>query len=140
MDVRTYNQKAWDKQVAEGNPWTVPVTSDEIDRARAGDWKIVLTPRKPVPPDWYPDLHGTPVLCLACGGGQQAPILAAAGADVTVFDNSPRQLEQDRVVAKRDGLNMKFVEGDMADLSAFSDDQFRLVFHELIRQLTVGIK
>ena len=61
-------------------------------------------------------------LCLASAGGQQAPILAAAGARVTVFDNSPRQLDQDRFVANRDGLDMKFIEGDMADLSVLPDE------------------
>ena len=35
------------------------------------------------------------ILCLASGGGQQGPILAATGADVTVFDNSTKQLEKD---------------------------------------------
>jgi SAM-dependent methyltransferase len=69
------------------------------------------------------------VLCLASGGGQQGPILAAAGANVAVFDNSPRQLEQDRLVAERDGLRIRTVQGDMRDLSAFADASFDLVFH-----------
>ena len=69
------------------------------------------------------------MLCLACGGGQQGPIFAAAGANVTVFDNSPRQLAQDRLVAEREGLTIRTVEGDMADLSAFADGGFDLVFH-----------
>jgi len=36
--------------------------------------------------------------CLASGGGQQGPVLAAAGAHVTVFDNSPRQLAASFVI------------------------------------------
>jgi ubiquinone/menaquinone biosynthesis C-methylase UbiE len=57
-------------------------------------------------------------------------VLAAAGANVTVFDNSPRQLEQDRFVAQREGLaNLKTVEGDMRDLSAFDDESFDFIFH-----------
>ena len=40
-----------------------------------------------MPADWFGDLAGAPVLCLASGGGQQGPLLAAAGARVTVFDN-----------------------------------------------------
>jgi len=51
--------------------------------------------------------------------GQQGPILAAAGADATVFDNSPRQLQQDCQVAEREGLDLRTVEGDMRDLSCF---------------------
>ena len=82
-----------------------------------------------MPKDWFPELKGAPVLCLASGGGQQAPVLAAAGADVTVLDNSPRQLEQDRYVAEREGLTIKTVEGDMADLSMFADSTFQLIVH-----------
>lgn len=70
-------------------PWRITV----ITRARAGDWSVVLVGHEPVPRDWFPaDLAGAAVLCLASGGGQQGPVLAAAGAVVTVFDNSPRQL------------------------------------------------
>ena len=90
---------------------------------------MLLTPTIPVPREWFPAMPGTNVLCLACGGGQQGPIFAAAGANVTVFDNSPRQLAQDRLVAERDGLTIRTVEGDMADLSVFADGCFDLVFH-----------
>ena len=69
------------------------------------------------------------MLCLASGGGQQGPVLAAAGATVTVLDNSPRQLAQDRLVADRDGLELTTVLGDMRDLSAFADASFDLVFN-----------
>jgi SAM-dependent methyltransferase len=69
------------------------------------------------------------VLCLASGGGQQGPLLAAAGAQVVVFDNSARQLGQDRLVAERDGLDIETIQGDMADLSCFGDEGFDLVFH-----------
>ena len=69
------------------------------------------------------------MLCLASGGGQQGPVLAAAGADVTVFDNSPRQLGRDEEVAARDGLTITTVLGDMRDLSVFADGRFDLVFN-----------
>src|SRR5262249_56938302 len=72
---------------------------------------------------------GLEVLCLASGGGQQAPVFAAAGANVTVLDASPAQLARDREVAEREGLAIKAVQGDMADLSAFPDGTFALVFH-----------
>ncbi len=90
---------------------------------------MVLTPNKPVPRAWFADLKGAHVLCLASGGGQQGPLLAAAGAAVTVFDNSPRQLGQDRLVAERDGLEIVTVLGDMADLSCFTDGSFDLIVH-----------
>ena len=130
VDPVAHNREAWDKQVAGGNEWTRPVSSDDIARARNGDWSIVLIGYEPVPRDWFPpDLHGVDVLCLASGGGQQGPILAAAGANVTVFDNSPKQLEQDRMVAERDGLDIATMQGDMRDLSACGDESFDLVYH-----------
>src|SRR5450432_2177365 len=116
MDVRAYNRGAWDSAVEAGNRWTLPVDAETIARARRGDWSIVLTPNKAVPRAWFGDLSQKRVLCLASAGGQQTPILAAAGARVTVLDNSPRQLGRDREVAVREGLEIVTVEGDMAKL------------------------
>lgn len=129
VDIRAHNRQAWDEQVKKGNRWTIPVTPEEISAARQGQWQIVLTPAKPVPAAWFPALPGCRVLCLASGGGQQAPILAAAGAQVTLLDNSPLQLEQDRRVAARENLSIRLVEGDMRDLSLFADGSFDLIFH-----------
>ena len=99
MDIIEYNREAWDREVEAGNPCTRPVESQVTEAARRGDWQIRLTPAKPVPRDWFGVLKGKKVLCLASGGGQQGPVLAAAGAHVVVLDNSPAQLEQDRLVA-----------------------------------------
>ena len=129
MDVLAYNRTAWDHAVQTGNKWTVPVGPEVTAAARRGEWSVVLTPAKPVPRRWFPPLAGRDVLCLASGGGQQGPVLAAAGANVTVFDNSPRQLGQDRTVAERDGLTIETVQGDMADLSCFPNDRFDLIVH-----------
>ena len=127
MDIVEYNRRAWDGLVQRGYEWTVPVTSEVVQAARRGQWEIVLTPQRAVPRDWFPPLAGTRTLCLAGSGGQQAPVLAAAGAIVTVFDNSPRQLAQDRLVAERDNLSIQTVQGDMRDLHVFADESFRLV-------------
>jgi SAM-dependent methyltransferase len=129
MDIRTHNRLAWDRQVEGGNQWTVPVSPEKVAAARQGRFEILLTPTKPVPQSWFPDLGGCDVLCLASGGGQQGPLLAAAGANVTVYDNSPRQLAQDRMVAAREGLQIATVEGDMRDLSALADASFDLIVH-----------
>lgn len=129
MDIREYNSAAWDKEVERGNEWTQAVGAEAIKEAREGRWGVLLTETKHVPREWFPDLQGRDVLCLASGGGQQAPILAAAGARVTVFDNSRKQLEQDQLVASREGLSLVTVEGDMADLSGFEDESFDLIFH-----------
>jgi SAM-dependent methyltransferase len=129
MDVPEYNREAWDRQVEDGNQWTVPVGPEVIEAARQGYWEVLLTDQKYVPRAWFPEMAGADVLCLASGGGQQAPTFAAAGASVTVLDNSPRQLAQDRFVAERESLDLKTVQGDMRDLSAFADGSFDLIFH-----------
>ncbi|MFC9389167.1 class I SAM-dependent methyltransferase [Streptomyces venezuelae] len=130
VDPVAHNRAAWDKYVQEGNEWSTPVSSEDVERARRGDWSIVLIGHEPVDRSWLPkDLTGKDVLCLASGGGQQGPILAAAGARVTVFDNSPGQLGQDRTVAARDGLELRTVLGDMRDLGVFGDAAFDVVFH-----------
>lgn len=140
MDVRSHNRASWDRLVKAGDRWTVPVSSQIIAAARRGQWQIVLTPTKPVPTEWFPAIEGLDILCLASGGGQQAPVLAAAGARVTVLDNSPAQLAQDRLVADRDSLALVTVEGDMADLSMFPDDSFSLVFHPVSNCFTPDIR
>ena len=133
FDVRQHNRRAWDVAVERGSQWTVPVSAADIAAARRGEWSIVLTPTKPVPRTWFPSFRDAEILCLASGGGQQGPILAAAGeaegASVIVFDNSPAQLARDRTVADKEDLALITVDGDMRDLSVFPDNTFDLVFH-----------
>ncbi len=133
MDPTEYNRKAWNHQVAIRNRWTIPVTAQQIDEAKKGRWSVLLTPAKRVPMNWFPAregrMDGVKILNLASGGGQQTPIFAAAGADVTVFDLSERQLEQDRVTASSAGLTIQAERGDMRDLSRFPDASFDFIFH-----------
>lgn len=129
MDISTYNSQVWDRYADNEIQWSVPVTPEEIERAKQGDWSVILTPTKKVPRAWFGDVRGKEILCLASGGGQQAPILAAAGAQVVSFDNSRRQLERDGFVAQRDNLTIRLEKGDAADLSRFDDGSFDLIFH-----------
>jgi SAM-dependent methyltransferase len=130
MDTRAYNRAAWNREVDGGqNRWSRPVSPEIITKAKQGEFSILLTENIPVPHKWFPTLQGADVLCLASGGGQQGPVLAAVGANVTVFDNSPRQLEQDQLVAQREALSLKTVEGDAANLETFADESFDLVFN-----------
>jgi SAM-dependent methyltransferase len=129
LNVRDYNRYAWNRQVDKNNKFTVPVDSQTIAAACKGEFSVLLTETKPVPREWFPSFQGLDLLGLACGGGQQGPVFAALGANVTIFDNSPAQLEQDRRVAAREGLNIHTVEGDMRNLSAFTDEAFDLIFH-----------
>jgi SAM-dependent methyltransferase len=140
MDIRAHNRAAWDRDVERRNRWTIPVSSDAVEHARRGDFSVVLTPVKPVPREWFPPLENARVLCLASGGGQQGPLLAAAGANVTVLDNSPRQLAQDQFVAARDHLALNTVVGDMADLSVFKDGTFDLIFHPVANCFSSSIR
>jgi SAM-dependent methyltransferase len=138
-DIARLNSEGWDRRVAAGDRWTRAVSSEDIARARAGDWSVVLTPSKPVPRDWFGPLSGAKLLCLASGGGQQGPILAAAGADVVVYDASRAQLAQDEMVAARDGLALVTQSGLMQDLSAFAEATFDLVFHPVSNCFTPDV-
>jgi SAM-dependent methyltransferase len=129
MDIVQHNKQAWTNEVEIGNQWTRPVDPAAINDARNGVWNLLLTPTIFVPREWFGEIKNKEILCLASGGGQQGPILSAAGAIVTVFDNCPAQLEKDKFVAERDGLKIKLVQGDMKDLSAFENGSFDIVFH-----------
>lgn len=131
MSIQEYNSRAWDSVVESGeSEWTKPVSSEVIEKARKQEFSIALTPNISVPRDWFPlDFDGLDILGLASGGGQQVPILAALGANVTSFDNSAKQLGQDAFVANRDGLEIALEQGDAADLSRFDDESFDFIWH-----------
>ncbi|MHC2992896.1 SAM-dependent methyltransferase [Pontibacter sp. HJ8] len=129
MDIVKHNRSAWDNYVDQKDRWTIPVSEQELENAKSGKWTIVLTPKKPVPHDWFPNLKGLKILGLASGGGQQGPVLAALGANVTIFDNSEKQLGQDRILSDQFNLGIKTVQGDMRDLSVFADNSFDLIFN-----------
>jgi SAM-dependent methyltransferase len=129
LNVRLYNRYAWDRQVDLHNKFTLPVDPETILLARQGKFSVLLTETRPVPHEWFPPIQGLDLLGLACGGGQQGPVFAALGANVTILDNSPAQLDRDRHVAAREDLPIRTVEGDMRDLSVFPDASFDLVFH-----------
>ena len=123
-DIAEHNAKAWDEESIEESEWCTPVKSDTIKRAIQGDWQIKLTPKKYVPSEWLGDVREKFILCLGSGGGQQAPVLSAAGAHVVSLDISAEQLAKDEMVALRDGLFLRTVKGDMSDLSGFSGGAF----------------
>ena len=123
------NAATIDRWVAEGWEWGRPVDHQTYRRAAEGDWSLLLTPTKPVPRSWYPPLEGAQVLGLASGGGQQMPILTAAGAHCTVLDYSPAQLEAERQVAAREGYDINIVRADMTEPLPFADASFDLVIN-----------
>ena len=132
MKVEEVNRQFWNNRVLGGSSsYTQPVSSEEVEKARRGEWSIRVAPGKAVPQAWLGNVAEADILCLASGGGQQAPILAAAGANVTVLDISDEQLNQDEFVADRDGLTIRTVQGEMTDLSMFEADSFDLIVHPI---------
>ena len=129
-DEVEHNRIAWNAESRSGDShWCEPFGKNRIAEAREGKWSVALTAHAAVPRDWFGDVKGKHTLCLGSGGGQQAPLLAAAGAIVTSFDLSEEQLEKDAMVAKREQLNIRLAKGDMADLSCFANESFDVVFH-----------
>ena len=129
MDYQSINARAVDRWVETGWEWGIPITHQQYADALEGRWDLLLTPTKPVPHDWFGDLRGKKVLGLASGGGQQIPILTALGAECTVLDYSEKQLESERMVARREGYAVQIVRADMTKPLPFPDDSFDLIFH-----------
>jgi 2-polyprenyl-3-methyl-5-hydroxy-6-metoxy-1,4-benzoquinol methylase len=127
FDINEHNRKAWDEESIEGSEWCTPVGKDVIEKAKQGEILLKLTPNRYLPSTWLKHISGKEVLCLGSGGGQQAPILAAAGAQVTSLDISKEQLEKDLFVADRDGLKLATIWGGLGDLSEFKNETFDLI-------------
>lgn len=109
--------------------WSACATPEQLQKAREGNLTLKVGSEGVIPAEWLGDLHGKRVLCLAGAGGLQAPLLACAGADVTVLDLSERMLDKDREVASREKLDIRIEHGNMCDLSRFSDESFDLVLN-----------
>ena len=123
------NARTIDRWIAEGWEWGQPVSHELFEKARSGEWDVLLTPQKPVPHGWFGDMKGKRVLGLASGGGQQMPIFAALGAECTVLDYSESQLESERMVAAREGYDIRVIRADMTQPLPFEDGAFDLIFH-----------
>lgn len=121
--------KMIDGWIEDGWIWGQPISHEVYLDAKNGKWNVVLTPTKPVPHEWFGELKGKKLLGLASGGGQQMPIFCAAGAQCTVFDYSQRQTESERMVAEREGYDIRIVRGDMTKPLPFEDGEFDIIFH-----------
>lgn len=123
------NAETIDRWITEGWEWGKPIDHETFAAAQAGNWNVLLTPTKPVPHEWFGQLKGKKVLGLASGGGQQMPIFTALGAECTVLDYSPLQLESERMVAQREGYEIEIIRADMTKPLPFPDESFDLIFH-----------
>jgi len=117
-DIAKYNIERW-KALAEANAlFTRPHFDLDAEAAR---YRLD-------PGGILGDMVGKKVLCLAGGGGQQSAAFGLLGAHVTVFDLSEDMLQRDREAAAYYGLDVTTVQGDMRDLSQFSEDAFDIVW------------
>lgn len=112
------NRRAWNRLADDRSQFTRTATDEEcLDPLRTLDSR-----------GWLPDsVHGWKVLCLASGGGWQAILYAAAGAEVTVVDISESMLQLDRVEAQRRGYHVNTIQTSMDDLRGLPDAGFDLV-------------
>ena len=123
------NSRTIDKWNSEGWEWGVPVTHEALEKARAGEWEVLLTPTKPVPKSWFCEMQGARILGLASGGGQQMPVFSVLGAECTVLDYSQSQLDSERRLSEREGYSINTVHADMSKPLPFADECFDLIFH-----------
>lgn len=145
-------EKNIDNLVVNSVDWTASASKEQLQAAKAGKLKLQFFD-KDVPNEWLQDVKGKKVLCLAGAGGLQAPLLACAGAEVTVIDISNKMLDKDRGIAKKENLQIEIVKGNMCDLSMFESGYFdyiinppslmyipelNVVFKECYRVLTKG--
>jgi len=123
------NSEIFDKWVEEGWEWGQPISHEIFEKAKNDEWFVLLTPKRPVPKEWFGEMKNTQILGLASGGGQQMPIFTALGARCTVLDYSKKQLMSEMEVAKRENYEIETVRADMTQPLPFDDESFDLIFH-----------
>lgn len=121
LSARKYadtNRRAWDYLAAVNSsasqPW--PEATAEEYRAWVDEF------------GWLPWSELGDVLLLCGAGGQQGPVFASLGLNVTVVDLSDGQLAIDRRVAAQRGLRIETVSADAQDPSLLAGRQFDLVY------------
>src|SRR5215475_329264 len=117
-EIARYNRERWRALAAANALYTRPRLDLDKQTAR----ELVD------PASAFGDLKGKRVLCLAGGGGRQSAAFGLLGAEVTVVDLSPEQLERDRQMAQHYNLAITLLEGDMRDLSALAQSSFDIVY------------
>jgi len=121
-------EKNMERLVASQIDWTQCATPEQLTEAREGRLSLGFY-GKEIPSQWFGEVQGRNVLCLAGAGGFQGPLLACAGAKVTVLDLSEGMLAKDREIARRENLSMQLVKGNMCELSRFEAGQFDLILN-----------
>lgn len=128
MEYQEMNRVAMNVRARSGWRWAMPFSHEDVTAIMEGRMGLRLTPTKTIPDSWFKGIKGLDFLGLASGGGQQMPIFAKLGANVTSFDISDEMLALDEMVAEREGAVLKTVQGDMTEGLPFPDGFFDLVF------------
>ena len=77
-DYLDFNRNRWNEVSRKReNPYTIPITHEEYERQKDRPLEVILTVGKKVPAEWFERAPGKKLLGLACGGGQQGPMLAS---------------------------------------------------------------
>ena len=122
-------------QKGEGG-WGKPSLNLDVEAYRAyreGRTDVLPKPYcdDPVDSIMMADVKGKEVLCLAGSGGAQSAVFSLLGANVTVLDLTPEQLEADERAARHYGYEVTLVQGDMRDLSMFPTAHFDRVYQPI---------
>lgn len=121
--IAEHNKRMWDRLASAGHPYTrgegrLPKSGPALRRHLDPNGRL-----KGV------RLSGARVLALAAGGGWDAIIFAKLGGQTTLFDISRRQIETAKSLGRRARVSFRAVQGNMKDLSKFSDGSFDIVWH-----------
>ena len=116
--ILEHNRRVWDERVQTQQRFTATASAKEME-----------TPLRTIDPlGWLgSDVTGQRILCLGAGGGKHGPLLAAAGAHVTVVDISPEMLRLDREMAQTHRLQIETVAASIDDLAGLPDANYDAV-------------
>ncbi len=73
-DYTKENAKTIDQWVEEGDVG-IPISHEVYEKAVNGEWEMVLTPTKPVPKSWFPELKGKKIWGLPPEVDSRCPFL-----------------------------------------------------------------
>jgi ubiquinone/menaquinone biosynthesis C-methylase UbiE len=118
-EIAKYNKERWEELARNNIAYSRPALNLTVESARE-----MIDPEK-----MLKEVTGKNVLCLAGGGGQQSAAFALLGSNVTVLDISETQLERDHIASKHYNVSIKTIQGDMRDLSCFTNASFDIVWH-----------
>lgn len=151
-EITRMNRETFAREKQEGKHWTIPWLDLDVEayrRYREGAMETLPEPYCDDPADRsvMAGVSGKKVLCLAGGGGQQSAVFSLLGAQVTVLDLTPEQLEGDQQAADHYGYPITLVQGDMRDLSDLPGARFDLVYQPIstlyvpdLREVYAGVR